>query len=67
MIKLTLSEARHRAKIPRRELAKRLGISIYSLDYYMTGRCAPRADIFLNFCKICGVDPYDIEIGGAKK
>lgn len=66
MIKLTLSEARRHAGLSRAELAQKLGMSVYLLDYYCARRHVPRADVFLNICKICNVDPYDVDIGGTK-
>lgn len=66
MVKITLAEARKHAGLTRAELAKKLGINIHLVDYYTSGRNVPGADIFLKICKVCNVDPYDVEIGGKK-
>ena len=64
-IGLKLKAIRERARIPRREMSQRLGVSYAHLNMIETGRATLSLEKFLAFLQECGV--WSIEVEGLKE
>lgn len=59
-LKISMEAARINAKLTQKELARRIGVSEFTIQQWESGKGIPRVDQFCDFCEAVGVSADNI-------